>query len=301
MTDKPPPVLVGIDGTASGREALVLGSALAVLTGSPLVLGAVFGFEGDAWPPRFHADQWLDEAASQMGDAIPWSTTTIMSTSTAHGLTTLAEQLHAGWIVVGCSRRGSLGRVVLGTTARGVIHAAPCAVAVVPHGWGIRPPEQALTFGVGVNGSAESHDALALAAHLAVNAHAPLRVLTVVPVPSPAHPMFAATGTSYEGWRRDERRDAERAARAAVASAAVGADTEIVVLEGDPTTKLAEASSDLDLLIVGSRRYGPLRRALLGGVSAPLVEHARSPVLVVPRGVHPEPLGAEAQAEVTHA
>ena len=52
------PVLVGIDGTSSGLEALSLGSALAVITGAPLVLGAVYGFEvmtsafgGPAWPP----------------------------------------------------------------------------------------------------------------------------------------------------------------------------------------------------------------------------------------------------------
>src|SRR5688500_4375725 len=57
MTDMPQPVLVGIDGTPSGREALALGSAFAVLTGAPLVLGAVYGFSGGSfadalwWPP----------------------------------------------------------------------------------------------------------------------------------------------------------------------------------------------------------------------------------------------------------
>jgi hypothetical protein len=38
---QPRPTLVGIDGTPSGLEALSLAGVLAVLTGAPLVLGAV--------------------------------------------------------------------------------------------------------------------------------------------------------------------------------------------------------------------------------------------------------------------
>ena len=186
--------------------------------------------------------------------------------------------------MVGSSRHGAVGRVFVGTTANGVVHGAPCPVAVVPRGWRLRGPDQSLVFGVGLNDSPESREALTLAADLACAAHAPLRVITVVPVPSPAHPMFAATGTSYEQWRRDERRDAEQLAREAAATVAV--ETEVVVIDGDPVERLAEASSDLDLLVVGSRRYGPLRRSVMGSVSAPLLDRAHAAVLIVPRGVH---------------
>jgi nucleotide-binding universal stress UspA family protein len=40
----------------------------------------------------------------------------------------------------------------------------------------------------------------------------------------------------------------------------------------------------VDLLVCGSRGYGPVRRVLLGTVSAALVRQASLPVLVVPRG-----------------
>jgi nucleotide-binding universal stress UspA family protein len=40
----------------------------------------------------------------------------------------------------------------------------------------------------------------------------------------------------------------------------------------------------VDLLVCGSRGYGPVRRVLLGTVSAALVRQASVPVLVVPRG-----------------
>jgi nucleotide-binding universal stress UspA family protein len=37
------------------------------------------------------------------------------------------------------------------------------------------------------------------------------------------------------------------------------------------------------MLVCGSRGYGPIRRVLLGGVSARLVRRSRLPVMVVPR------------------
>ena len=40
----------------------------------------------------------------------------------------------------------------------------------------------------------------------------------------------------------------------------------------------------LDLLVIGSRGYGPLGRTLLGGVSAEMMRTSPGPVLVVPRG-----------------
>ena len=40
---------------------------------------------------------------------------------------------------------------------------------------------------------------------------------------------------------------------------------------------------DADLIVCGSRGYGPARRVLLGGVSARLLRAARVPVMVVPR------------------
>ena len=39
----------------------------------------------------------------------------------------------------------------------------------------------------------------------------------------------------------------------------------------------------VDLLVTGSRSYGPVQRALLGSVSEALTEGASHPVLVVPR------------------
>jgi nucleotide-binding universal stress UspA family protein len=305
MTDLPRPVLVGIDGTASGLEALALGSAFAVLTGSPLLLGAVHGFQGGAFaggllfPPASEAERWLEEAAGTLGGFIPSSSAAILSTSPAHGLTELAELYGASMIVLGSSRHGAIGRVLAGSIAKHVAHGAPCPVAIAPHDWRTQPPEVPLTFGAGLSDAPESRDALALAARFADWGHAPLKVFTAVHVPPPAHPMFAATGTSYEAWRRSCRDAGDRAAHEAVAAVAPAMTPEIVVLEGDPLECLERASHDLDVLVVGSRRFGPVRRALLGSVSAPLIERAACPVVIVPRGAHAEL--ADVAEEVAHA
>ena len=299
MTDHPHPVLVGIDGTASGLEAVALGGALAVLTGSPVVLGAVYSSSSEAWPTREMAEQALAEAEQRLGDFIPRTAIAVPGTSPAHGLSNLARAQDARLIVLGSSRRGPVGRALTGSTARSTVHGAPCAVAVAPHGWEIRSPDMPLVFGAGVIGTPEAGEALKLATDLAVSAHAPLRALTAVHVPPPAHPMFA--GTSYEGWRRTRRREAEREALEVIEAQAPDADIELTVVEGDPVEHLVAASSDLDLLVVGSRRYGPLRRVLLGAVSGPLIDRVHCPLLIVPRGVHSESVEQSDVGAAAHA
>ena len=65
---------------------------------------------------------------------------------------------------------------------------------------------------------------------------------------------------------------------------AVAADAEIVSLAGDPAAQLAHAAAEVDVMVVGSRGYGPVRHALLGSVSAKLMRSCPAPLLVVPRG-----------------
>lgn len=69
----------------------------------------------------------------------------------------------------------------------------------------------------------------------------------------------------------------------------------------DPVERLADASRDLDVLVIGSRRFGPVRSVLLGSVSWPLIERAACPVLVVPRGVHADAFDETAAHDVAHA
>jgi nucleotide-binding universal stress UspA family protein len=52
---------------------------------------------------------------------------------------------------------------------------------------------------------------------------------------------------------------------------------------GNPATILAAASAHFDLLVCGSRGYGPMRSVILGSLSRELTRSAACPLLVVPR------------------
>ncbi|MGH2973909.1 MAG: universal stress protein [Solirubrobacterales bacterium] len=53
---------------------------------------------------------------------------------------------------------------------------------------------------------------------------------------------------------------------------------------GPPAEVLVEHSQQLDLLVLGSRGYGPVKSVLLGSVSSHVLRNAQCPVLVAPRG-----------------
>jgi nucleotide-binding universal stress UspA family protein len=60
---------------------------------------------------------------------------------------------------------------------------------------------------------------------------------------------------------------------------------------------LADQAADADLLVTGSRGYGPLRRVLIGSVSTPLMHSAPCPVMVVPRTAEFQPVAEGMAAE----
>jgi len=93
----------------------------------------------------------------------------------------------------------------------------------------------------------------------------------------------------FAGREEHDFVESARAAYQAAIDQAVSSVSERVpttgeLLSGNPVDALGSLDDrDIDLLICGSRGYGPLRRVLLGGISAKLVRRAASPVMVVPR------------------
>lgn len=177
-------VLVGIDGSASGLDALALGRTLAGLTGVPLVLGAVHGYEtlaslfgGPGWPTPEDSWQWLRRASLELGGDERFRLVTIDADSVAHGLAALADREDARLIVIGTSARSAAGQLRAGTGARRVVHAAGCPVAVAPPGWRAWTHAAHPVFGIGTNGAGEAPAALAWAGTLAAAAGAALNVL----------------------------------------------------------------------------------------------------------------------------
>jgi nucleotide-binding universal stress UspA family protein len=289
MTAPEGPVLVGVDGGASGTDALVLGRWAAEILGVPLVVAVVHpapaggaGRVDAEWIADRHraADAVLDGARSVLADATgAVEYRAVASTSAAHGLHDLAEELGAQTIVVGSGRAAPPQRLFAGSTAERLLAGSLCPVAVAPAGMQ-RPPGSLGRIGVAYIDTPDGRAALERAATLARRTGSPLRLYTVVVDNDAALPPLIGED-SERAFLSLARESYERALDAAVASVK-GTDADYQILVGDVVEMLSELD-EVDALFCGSRGYGPGRRVLLGGVSAKLVRRARRPVVVVPR------------------
>jgi len=177
--------------------------------------------------------------------------------------------------------------VLPGSTAQRLMHGAPCPIAVVPHGW--ERGGGLATIGVAYVDTEEGHEALRGAHALALRAGAKLRVLTVANVHATMLEETEPTTNVRRGKGLDEvvgehRVMAEAAARRAVGELQDGVEVEVDAFVEDPAESLIAVSEHVDLLICGSRGYGPARAVLLGGVSRRVAAEAHCPVIVLPRG-----------------
>jgi nucleotide-binding universal stress UspA family protein len=96
------------------------------------------------------------------------------------------------------------------------------------------------------------------------------------------YPGYAATPAVSEEVLDEEMRRAEQEGRRTIAESGI-TDAEAVVERGDVVTAIAQAAEeqDADLIVVGTRDEGALKRVLFGSVSSDLVHQAPRPVLVV--------------------
>lgn len=294
------PVVVGFDGSDSGEDALALGLSLAGVTGGRTVVAAVHpesppgaGHVDAEWVAalRGHARELLRRAEAVVGPGSDVDYRTVASGSVAHGLDDLAGELDAAAIVVGSGHGGPLRRIMAGSTAERLLQGAAVPVVVAPRGHRERSTPRLDVVGCAFVDTADAREALRTAAGLAARSGARLTVFTVV-APSAEFALLGGRDAqrAYVAAARD---DFLAAAQRAAAETADRAPATAVVLEGDVVDALAALDDrDVDLLVVGSRGYGPLRRVLLGGTSSRLVRRASTAVMVVPRCAGEAPDGS---------
>jgi nucleotide-binding universal stress UspA family protein len=165
--------------------------------------------------------------------------------------------------------------VAPGTTGEHLLHGAPCPVAVVPRGHAVSSRTRISRVGVGIDGGPESAAALAAAARIAEAFDAELEVIRAY-TPGGLPPDAALA--------RDLAVHAQRQLADALAVLGPTVAAYPMLIDEPPARALTDRSRDLDLLVVGSRGYGPTRSVLLGGVSGRLIRRAACPVVVLPRG-----------------
>ena len=249
-------VVVGHDGTPAADAALRLAEQLAD-DGARLLLSRVATAK--------HLAEAEKELASLSGRG---EARAVTGHSVERGLATLAREEDADLIVVGSDRRAGDYRThkVLGLR---LLRGAPCAVAIAS-----ADADSAVRHvGVAYDGSAEAELALDAAYGIAQRLRAAVTLyLAVLP------------GFTEDLQAQLAHREAGALLDTAADRAPEGVDPETVVVTGYASSALAErAAGVIDLLVVGSRRQGPIRHALLGSTSRALTVEVDCAVLVTPR------------------
>jgi nucleotide-binding universal stress UspA family protein len=270
-------VLVGVDFRQAGRDAIALAQTLKEPDGS---MTLVHVYAGPFMPShripaglveeeRERGERQLEAEREQMG--VQAELVLTQGPTPGQVLHEQAEQQAADLLVLGSCHRGALGRAMLGDDTRGALNGAPCAIAVAPAGYA-EQPKPLERIGVGYDGSEESKVALQAARDLAASTGAQVVAFRLVSMPAYA---YGAIGAAALANLDVAVEDAEKELR------------ELKGVEGRAqyglSTDLADLAAQVDLMVVGSRGYGPWGRLVHGSTSNRLASHTRGPLLIVPR------------------
>ena len=271
--------VVGHDGGPAGDDALALARALAPHAPGLRRLVVHVVREATAPPPMAQrvreAERRLAAVADRLreGEALR----VVTAGSVARGLQEVAEAEDAGLVVVGPTHRHAVGQVLLGTTAERLLHGSPAPVAAATPGFVDREAVERVL--VAYDGSAEARAALALAAAV------PGATCDVVTARRPVAAYAGHPGTTGMVAHVVAEADAQARglAEEALAGLPAAARGDVHVSGIDPGRAIVQEAADADLVVVGSRAYGPVRRVLLGSTGSHVLHHAPCSVLVVPR------------------
>ena len=296
-------ILTGCNGRDRGLGAVSFAYAVAAAEGARLTIAGVHLNPPVPFESYGTVHEELERDLKKVRDQrAPGARVRVTSGfSPAHALTSLADAERVDLIVVGSRHRGRLRRILETDHAMQVLHGSPRAVAVAPDPL----PEvvKLRTIGVGIDDAPESETALEMALELARGTGARLILRAVVD--------DAASGPFALGSAQTDPAalTGERAARVRHAQdlidRALGAchdvDADGTVDIGHPAGNLTLLSESLDLLVLGSRRWGTVRRVALGSTSERVIRNAACPVLVPARSSVPSAASTRrhAHAEAT--
>lgn len=289
-------LIIGFEPRHGGEDALSLGRVLSeVLASAPVVFtvlplpshlagSAEFNRQAeDVMKPSFDVirDEWRDPDLE---------TRAVPSDSPAGALEALAQSEGADLIVIGSCHRGPAGRLLMGSVGESLASGSRHAIAIAPRGYRGRREHRLQRVAVAFDGSPEAWTGLETGIALAERCHGTVAAITVADFP---HYGYA---TTWSVLTTGEIKDAEHTEKQRVLDLATerippAVAGESRLLTGVSSALLTEVSSEFDLVIAGSRSYGPLRRTILGSTTRPLVRSANAPVLILPRGTGVDPLG----------
>ncbi|MQY12200.1 Universal stress protein [Streptomyces sp. RB5] len=285
------PVLVGVDGSEAGLEAVTVAAHEARLRGCPLRVVHAF-----LWPPsgvylgatmvgteytvfREQADKLVKDSVQHAHEAEPGIEIEGIVV-TGESLPVMVQETESARLaVVGSRGHGAFARLLLGSTATHLSAHARCPVLVVRG-----RPDPGGPVLLAVDGSAAGEAAVDYAF-----AEADRRGTGVVAV------------HIWSAWDSQAPRPSDAAlpeganpGELVLAEALAGpleqypdVSVERRSIKGSARELLIDASGSAGLVVVGARGHGGFTGMLLGSVSQALLNHAHCPVIVV-RGTDPD-------------
>ncbi|MDO5726850.1 MAG: universal stress protein [Bowdeniella nasicola] len=288
-----PVVLVGVDGSPAAlgavdwaaAEAKRLGWRLHIVCAYALPSFPATSIDGgyaalDDTQIHSGAQQVLDEAVARAGDGLE-VTSALESGDPTSVLVELSKQ--AAVAVIGSHKGSGFTDRLLGAVSSALPAHSHCPTVVVPlRDEGKEPLLPIRRIVVGVDGSDSASGALQQAVREASVWKADLTAIAAVAIAS------AAGALSWMPATVDRDRilaDVREGLDTAIEKAAVDFPDVRVrrhALDGNAAALLAEFSTAVDLVVVGTRGRGGFAGLMLGSTSQALLQHSVCPVMVVP-------------------
>lgn len=286
------PIVVGVDGSDAGHDALDWAAAEAAARGLPLCVLHAYttmpSWAAVGGAPLLYdhtsaavAAQVIEQAADRARCVASDIEVSIRLVEGPRTSAMLAQCGDAELLVIGGRGLGGARGLFAGSVESRVALHADCPVVVVHPMQALAPGRSTARVVVGVDGMPSSERAL----EFAVRAAAQRDVgVTVVHAWSP----LGAVDPATDPEARSRAEAAEwRAFQAVVAQSrhqVAGDRIDLRLVQGRAQDVLAAESAGAALVVVGSRGRGSVRAALLGSVSRDVVRHAGCPVAVVRSG-----------------
>lgn len=296
-------VLVGVDGSAASLGALEWGAAFAERTGWRLHVVCAYALptfaaasmDGgyatlDDQAIRDGAQAVLDEATARL-EGRDFAFTTALETGDPAGvLVELSKK--ASITVVGTRGESGFAERLLGTVSSALPAHAHSPVVVVPHREGAKPHYPVKKVVVGVDGSDSAKIALTRAIEHTGLWGAELTAVVGLPIGSGAGMLgWLPAAVDSEALLADAKEGLDVAVNQAL-QGQEGVTVRRHALDGSGAALLAEFSTAVDLVVVGTRGRGGFAGMLLGSTSQAVLQHSACPVLVVPSRLKDEDLPA---------
>lgn len=287
-------IVVGMDGSATSREALRWAVSLGEVIGAEVLAVHAVGLLEELHEP----DETAKPRQTRLRDLVEQAWYAPLARARCpvrievrdghpvDVLLAVAGEQHADLLVVGSRGVGENPALALGSTSLRLLQAAEMPVLVVPD----LPADRGRADGVhlhhilvGVDRSATSLAALELAADLAGSLGGSLSVLEVFEY-VPPFPLGPSTAVTSAGEEHAIERTMTLLETEVSGIRERGVGVQVIVRSGEPAPTLLEVADDLDadLVVVGTRGRGGPGELLLGSVARTVADRARRPTLVVP-------------------